>query len=58
MVVMPGSTRLTLMESKKQGGPHEVEDELNDEEDSKPSVSDLVRVTVPNNSETHADHKV
>jgi|UPI0002F487A6 hypothetical protein len=46
------------MESKKQGGPHEVEDELNDEEDSKSSVSDLVRVTVPNNSETHADHKV
>ena len=46
------------MESKKQGGPHEVEDELNDEEDSKSSVSDLVLVTVPNNSETHADHKV
>ena len=46
------------METEEYGGPHEVEDELNDEEKSGPSFSDLVRVAVPNNSETNADHKI
>jgi hypothetical protein len=31
---------------------------LNEEEESEPSSSDLVRMAVPNDSETGADHKI
>ena len=43
---------------KENKDPDIVVYELNEEEESEPSSSDLVRMAVPNDSETGADHKI